>query len=135
MTDQPPLPARTYSVTIDREWRALYAAIWRPEFFARWALGLADSGVRPDGDGWIADGPDGPMRIRFTPHNAFGIMDHVVEAPAGEIHVPLRVVPNGRGAEVMLTLYRQPGMDDERFAADARWVNRDLARLRSVATS
>ncbi len=89
-----------------------------------------------DGDGWTTEGPDGPVRLRFTPHNDHGIMDHWVE-PVGvpAVHVPLRVVANGRGAEVMPTLYRQPGMSDEKFAADAKWISRDLARLRSVVLS
>ena len=127
------LPSRTYSVSIKRDWRALYEQIWRPEFFARWASGLADSEFRQEGDIWLATGPEGPIRIRFTPHNEHGVMDHVVDAGDGtEIHVPLRVIANGDGAEVMLTLFRQPGMDDERFAADARWINKDLARLKAL---
>jgi len=135
MNDERPLAARTYSVTIDRDWRDVYEAIWRPEIFPRWASGLTDASLRPEGDGWIADSADGPVHIRFTPHNDHGVMDHIVETAEGEVHVPLRVVRNGRGAEVMLTLYRQPAMDDERFAADAKWVNRDLARLRSLLNS
>lgn len=27
------LPARTYSISINRDWQALYEAIWRPEVF------------------------------------------------------------------------------------------------------
>lgn len=127
------LPARTFSVSINQEWRALYERIWRPEFFPQWASGLAESGLREDGDGWLADGPEGPIRIRFTPHNDLGVMDHQVDLGGGDqVHVPLRVVQNGEGAEVMLTLFRQPGMDDERFAADIRWVNRDLKALKRL---
>ena len=127
------LPARTYSVSIDRDWRALYDEIWRPGFFAKWASGLSESDLRADGDAWLADGPEGPIRIRFTPHNDYGVMDHFVDpGTGGEIHIPLRVVQNGAGAEVMLTLYRQPEMDDERFAADAKWINRNLNTLKSL---
>ena len=128
------LPARTYSVTINRDWRALYEMIWLPEFFPKWASGLAESDLRDAGDGsWPADGAEGPVRIRFTGHNEFGVMDHHVDLGNGEdVHVPLRVIPNGEGAEVMLTLFRQPSMDDERFAADIKWVNRDLKALKSL---
>jgi len=127
------LPARTYSVSIDRDWRSLYEEIWHPEFFTKWASGLADSALRRDGDGWAANGPEGPIRIRFTPHNDYGVMDHFVDTGAGaEVHIPLRVVQNGAGAEVMLTLYRQPGMSDERFAADAKWINADLKTLKTL---
>ncbi len=61
-------------------------------------------------------------------------MDHFVETGDGrEVHVPLRVIENGDGAEVMLTLFRQPGMSDEDFARDAKWITRDLRALRDYA--
>lgn len=125
------LPARSFSISIDQPWQLLYERIWRPEFFPRWAAGLSESELRPVGDQWLADGPDGPIHIRFTPHNAFGVMDHYVDTGDGnEIYVPLRVVENGEGAEVILTLFRLPSMDDERFAADIKLINRDLKALK-----
>lgn len=127
------LPARTYSVTINHEWQTLYERIWRPEFFQKWASGLAESGLREEGGQWLADGQDGPIRIRFTPHNEHGVMDHFVDQGDGaEIYIPLRVVQNGAGAEIMLTLYRQPDVDDDRFAGDIKWVNRDLKALKGL---
>jgi hypothetical protein len=60
-------------------------------------------------------------------------MDHWVHLSDGQIiYVPLRIVENGSGAEVLLTLFRQPGMSDEQFAADADWVRRDLLALKSM---
>jgi hypothetical protein len=61
-------------------------------------------------------------------------LDHtVVPAPGVEIHVPLRVVANGdAGSEVLLTLFRRPGVSDEEFAADAGWVSRDLRALKAL---
>lgn len=127
------LPARTYSITIKRDWQALYEMIWRPEFFPKWASGLAESDLRKEGDMWLADSADGPVRIRFTPQNGYGVMDHFVDVGDGqEVHVPLRVVQNGDGAEVILTLFRQPDMDDERFAGDIKWINRDLKALKAL---
>ena len=127
------LTARTFSVSIDREWRALYEQIWRPQYFPKWASGLAQSELRQSEDDWLAEGPEGAVRIRFTPHNAYGVMDHIVHTGDGnEVSVPMRVIPNGEGAEVMLTLFRQPGMDDERFSADAKWVVRDLKALKAL---
>lgn len=127
------LPARTFSISIRHEWRALYERIWHPEFFQKWASGLAESDLRSVDGEWLANGPEGPIRIRFTPHNDYGVMDHWVETGDGsEVHIPLRIIENGDDAEVMLTLFRLPGMDDERFAADARWVNRDLKALKAL---
>lgn len=104
------LEARTVSISIERPWRDLYEAVWLPECFQKWASGLSGSSLEKDGEAWKAEGPEGPVRIRFTDHNAFGVVGHHVHAGSGsEIHVPMRGVPNGDGAEVLLTLFRQPG--------------------------
>ena len=127
------LSARTFSISIRHPWQALYERIWHPEAFTQWAAGLANSGLRQQGEMWLADGSDGPITIRFTPHNPFGVMDHVVDPGDGhEIYVPLRVVQNGDGAEVMLTLFRQPGISDEHYAADIKLINRDLRSLKAL---
>ena len=132
----PSLPARTFSISVRQDWQTVYTRIWPPEMFGHWAAGLANSQMRPHGTVWLADGSDGPITIRFTPQNDFGVMDHFVDTGDGrEIHVPLRVVQNGDGTEVMLTLYRQPGMSEERYAADIKLINRDLRSLKALIES
>lgn len=127
------LESRTISVSINRNWNEVYEAIWRPEDFPKWASGLSKSSLTKDGDAWIAEGPEGAIRISFSDHNAFGVMDHCVTLDNGtEIYVPLRVIRNGDGAEVLLTLFRQPGMTDAQFSADAEWVARDLLALKAL---
>jgi hypothetical protein len=72
--------------------------------------------------------------ISFTDHNAFGVMDHWVDLGGGRVvYVPMRVVENGKGAEVLLTLFRQPDMSDAKFAEDQIWVRRDLSALKALA--
>jgi hypothetical protein len=126
------LEARTISVSIRREWRAVYDFAHRPENFARWASGAAKS-LRQEGADWVADGPDGRAILRFAARNDFGVLDHTVILGSGaEIQVPVRVVANGSGCEVMFTLFRQPGMTDAIFARDAEWVAKDLATLKAL---
>ncbi len=129
------LEARTISITIARHWEDVYEAIWRPEDFPRWASGLSASPLVREGDRWSAAGPEGPVRIRFTDRNAFGVMDHHVDTDVGlEMYVPMRIIPNGGGAEVLVTLFRQPGMSEAKFSADAEWVLRDLLTLKALVT-
>ncbi|ONF95610.1 SRPBCC family protein [Sphingomonas jeddahensis] len=128
------LPAIVLSVTINRPWRDVYEAFWRPTDFQRWASGLSEYALRQDGDSWVGKGADGDIRVFFTSHNDLGVMDHRVHPEgADEVHVPLRVIANGNGAEVQLTLFRQPDMDDEAFARDRRWIRSDLAKLKALA--
>jgi hypothetical protein len=122
---------RTISLSIQRDWREVYAFAAAPENFRHWASGLGS--LRREAGQWIADTPDGPLRVRFTPPNDFGILDHhVIPASGDEIYIALRVIANGAGSEIVFTLFRQPGMSDERFAADADWVRRDLETLKRL---
>jgi hypothetical protein len=112
----------------------LYDRFWRPECFPLWASGLSEASLERTGEVWRAKGPDGPITIRFTAHNAFGIMDHWVDVGGGcEVYVPLRVVANGTGCLVSLTLFRLPEMHEFRFARDVAWVERDLEALKRLA--
>ena len=124
------MPARIIHRTIQRDWRSVYAFAAKPENMPRWASGLA-SGLTQDGADWVADGgPIGKIRVRFAAGNDFGVIDHTVTLPNGDVvENALRVVPNGDGAEVMFTLLRQPDMDDEAFESDAAHVARDLEAL------
>jgi hypothetical protein len=127
------LVSRTLSISINLDWHQVYEAVWRPEDFPKWASGLSKSTLTREGNIWKAQGPDGQVTIAFTAHNLFGIMDHWVTLGDGSvIYVPLRIIPNGDGTEVMLTLFRQPGMSEKQFAADAEWIARDLLSLRNL---
>jgi hypothetical protein len=129
------MTARIVHTSIARDWREVYAFMADHEKMPLWASGLS-SGLVRDGDEWIAPGPLGNARVRFAPDNEFGVVDHLVILQDGtEVHNALRVVPNGDGAEVMFTLLKQPSMNDEQFAADASWVEKDLAALKSILES
>ncbi|WP_018240025.1 polyketide cyclase [Ensifer sp. BR816] len=124
------MTARIIHISIERDWRDVYAFMSDHGKMPLWASGLS-SGLKRDGDEWLAPGPLGNARVRFAPDNALGVVDHLVTLENGaKVHNALRVVPNGDGAEVMFTLLRQPGMSDAQFAADAATVEEDLAALK-----
>jgi hypothetical protein len=127
------LESQVLSITVAKPWKEVYEALWRPEIFPKWASGLSKSSLEKVGDVWKAEGPAGPVAIRFSDHNAFGVMDHYVDTGRGpQIYVPLRVIANADGAEVQLTLFRQPGMSEQQFATDMELVRRDLRALKAL---
>lgn len=120
------------SVSIDRSAAEAYEFLSVPENFPKWASGLGKA-LRNDGGAWIAETPDGPATVRFSDRNSLGVLDHSVTLPSGtSVYVPLRVVASGDGCELVLTLFRQPGMSDEKFAADAEWVMHDLHAAKRI---
>jgi hypothetical protein len=129
------LKTRMVSIGIDRDWREVYAFASVPENMPRWASGLGKGFELLDGE-WTGEGPEGPIKMRFTDTNPYGILDHhVLVAPGKELYIPARVIQNGAGAEVTFTVFQREGVTDEEFAADAKWVAKDLATLKQILES
>jgi hypothetical protein len=77
--------------------------------------------------------PQGPVKVRFVPKNDFGVLDHYVSpAPGIEVYVPMRVLSNGSGSEVIFTVFRLPDMSDEKYAEDTGLLEQDLMVLKNV---
>lgn len=130
------LPSQTISLTIPRNRVDLYETIWKPDYFPKWASGLSQTALEQEGSYWKAVGPDGAIKIRFTDHNPYGVMDHYVDVGFGkEVFVPMRVVGNEEGSEVLITIFRQPFTSDEKFAEDVATIERDLQRLHTLLTT
>jgi hypothetical protein len=128
-------PSRNLSVSINRDAKDVYNFVSVPENFLRWASGLGKSLMKVNGE-WVAETPEGPVKVRFTERNEFGVVDHWVSPKPGlRIYIPMRVIPNGSGSELIFTLFRLPDMSDEKFAADAEWVMRDLTSLKNLLES
>ena len=124
--------SRTLSVRINRDACEVYDFASVPENFPKWASGLGKSLTNVHGE-WIARTPQGPVKVRFTKRNDFGVLDHyVIPEQSPEIYIPMRVIANGKGSEILFTLFRLPGMSDEKFAEDAEWVMRDLTALKKL---
>ena len=128
----PALRAKTLSVSIECPPGRVYGFVSNPENLPKWATAFCRS-VRKSKGEWIVETPDGRVRIKFVAKNEFGVLDHHVTLEQGvEIMVPMRVVPNGSGSEVVFTLFQWPNMSEEKFAEDARLVERDLRALKKV---
>ena len=124
--------SHTLSIRIGCPLQQAYAFLAQPENFPQWASGLGNS-IHRAGAVWIAGSPQGPVTVRFTAPNAFGVLDHYVVLDNGEqITIPMRVIANGDGCEIVFTLFRLPAISDEKFAADIAWVQRDLQALKTL---
>lgn len=120
------------SVSINRPADDVYEFASNPANLPQWASGLSGSIKKTDGE-WIAESPMGNVRVKFADENRFGVLDHDVTLPSGEMfYNPMRVFPNGDGSELVFTLYRLPGVSDGAFANDAKTITQDLQTLKSL---
>ena len=124
--------SRHISEWIDRPADQVYEYAAEPANLPQWAPGLGSS-VEKAGEQWFVETSEGRVGFAFVPRNEYGVLDHYVTLPSGEVlYIPLRVIADGRTCEVVFTVRRRPGMTDEDFAADAGAVAADLTRLKQV---
>jgi Polyketide cyclase / dehydrase and lipid transport len=127
-----PSDSRHVSEHIDRSPADVYAYTSDPANLPAWAHGLGSSVDNMDGR-WFVQTPDGPAAVAFAPPNDLGVLDHQVTTPSGRtVHVPMRVLADGDGSEVVFTVRRAPGMTDGELERDAGLVAADLATLKRV---
>ena len=128
-------PSRTLSVTINRAWTEVYDYASDPANLTHWAVGLGTA-FEHAGDDWTFRTPGGePVKMRFTEQNALGVLDHDVILADRTVHVPLRVMPNGDGAEVSFLLLQTPDLSDADLERDAAAVRADLSTLKRLLES
>lgn len=126
-------PAKQISVSINRPPQDVYDFAGNPENLTAWAAGLANAALSKSGDWWVTMSPMGEVKVKFAPENIYGVMDHDVVFPSGEInHNPFRVVKNASGSEVIFTLYHTPQMTEAAFDRDAAMVEKDLLKLKEI---
>lgn len=123
--------AKTLSISIACPPAQICEFVNNPANLPQWAKGLCKS-ARPAGDRWLLDTPSGELFFRFVPPNPFGVLDHFVGTPGGEVYVPMRVIANGEGSELLFTLFQSPALPDAAFAADEKLVAQDLLNLKAL---
>jgi hypothetical protein len=117
---------------IERPAAAVYEYAANPANLPAWAPGLGRS-VENAGGQWFVDTDMGRVQVAFAPPNDFGILDHDVTLPSGEVvYNPMRVISAGGDSEVVFTLRRAAGLSDEEYERDAAAVASDLARLKRL---
>jgi len=126
------IESRTVSVRISRPFPEVYEFMVKPENWNQWATGLGKA-IRQTPEGWVAETQQGQIKVRFTPRNSFGVLDHyVVRSTKPEVYVPMRLIANADGCELLFTLFREPGMTDDRYAGDMEFVKKDLNGLKEL---
>lgn len=129
-------PAHHISVSVNKSRAEVYDFASDPQNLPQWASGLSGAAIKKSGDEWVCDSPMGQVKVKFAPKNTFGVMDHDVTLPSGEVnHNPFRALVNGKSTEVVFTLYRLPRMNDADFQHDAATIETDLKALKRILES
>ena len=89
--------------------------------------------VAPGQNGWFkAVTKFGQGEIKVNGRKELGILDHVWKDPQASWTVYARVVPNGEGATVMMTLFQPPVMTGAQFDAAMKEMDVEMAKLKEI---
>jgi hypothetical protein len=126
------MKSKTMNTFIKTDPKAVYDFVSNLENLPRWASSTFPS-IKEENGEWVVDTPHGQNKVMLAERNNFGILDHHVRLTSGvEVYVPMRVVKNSNGSEVMLTVFQTPEMTDEGYAKDIETVEKDLNHLKTI---
>ncbi len=129
------LHTRTLTVTIDAPLAQVAADLADPTTHPQWATEFYAGPVRPTAGGeFVAPVPmmGGQVRHKLDADLARGILD-LYFAPQGAPYgppIPVRLVPNGDGVDVLWTLTRFPGVSDQAWQQGLAAMARELQALK-----
>jgi hypothetical protein len=126
------MKSKTMSTSIKSDPKTVYDFVSNLENLPRWASSTFPTINEVNGE-WVVDTQNGRNKVMITEKNNFGILDHHVKLTSGvEVYVPMRVVKNGDGSEVMLTVFQALEMTEEGYTKDIRTVEKDLDHLKTL---
>lgn len=128
----------TISVVIERPYAVVYKFLADPRNLPKWidVLGPAYRPAAPME--WVFDKPSfhpGPIRVRFTEHNAYGVLD--IRAYAGDEQIfwaPARAIDLGTSTAVTFGLVTDAdfGQREAWKTSERQWVEADLLTLKTL---
>jgi hypothetical protein len=119
-------------LSLARPLSEIYQFLAEPRNYAKWAA-VTGSMTQIGPSDWKAQTEFGERIIRFTPLNAYGVLDHAVFREGDTpVMMPMRVAANQDGCELTFLFFRRPGVSDAEFASAIEWVTSDFLALQSL---
>ncbi len=123
----------TKTVRIDCDPSAVYAFLCDLANWPRWAVvNIKSTSRTADPEWWDMVTPHGAARLRLRADPRHGILDHDYIDPQASWTVYARVIPNGSGAEFMMTFFQPPSFSDDVFDAQITLIDVELAKLKEI---
>ena len=126
--------SKTFSISINRPVDEVYEFLLDPTNFLKWVfIGHGRMRHLKDRD-WEVETTVGRRVLRFAERMPLGVLDHyALLSENAEPHpIPMRVVANGEGTELIYTSFQRDGQSDEQWSSMLEWVTTDLMTLKTL---
>lgn len=127
--------AETHSITIGRKPEEVFDFLADINNWTQFSLFAKKVEYLGD-ERWLVHSPQGEVVVTTMFDRQRGLLDHYAEpSPGMKILFPYRVVPNEDQSELMFTLFQPPGLSDEHFVEQRKWVFEDFKRIKNIIES
>src|SRR4051812_48253361 len=97
---------KTLSITISRPWKDVFDFLADAENLPRWNRGYCRQ-LKKQAGKWCMDSPLGEVQVQLITDHFSGVLDQqIIPSTGPAFRVPLRVLENGEGSEVVMTVFR-----------------------------
>ena len=85
---------------------------------------------------WIAHTSQGNVRVIPKFDREFLLLDTICIIASGEEQfIPYRVVPNGKGSELIMTNQQTASVSDEEYTEQLEWMHTELETIKKILES
>ncbi len=124
--------AATRSISIEAHPAWVFEYVSNPANLPQWSRSFCLSVSQQD-EAWIIETPHGPVQVYIQAFSDSGVVDqYLFPSPEVQVHIPMRVLPNGSGTEFIFTLFQPDDISDEDYRQEVYWVEQELMILKQV---
>ncbi|MFA5975121.1 MAG: RNA-binding protein [Elusimicrobiota bacterium] len=127
------LRSKTLTASLPHDVQALFAKIADPDSLPQWHPNACRS-IRRENGQILAESPRGPMGIRLIRDDRALLVDLIMCLSEGiEFTTSIRLLQNGSGSEIIMTMIQPQGLSDSTFNEQVHWAENALRGLRKTA--
>jgi hypothetical protein len=128
------MSSEAISIVIEQPFDEVYRFLVDPLNFPSWGPPQTSDMRHLGGGDWLVDFQRGPMILRFTEPNLYGVLDYRIFRPGdapGHL-VSVRLLALGEACELTMIWRQRPGVSHEHFTAEGQAIRGYFARLKAL---
>lgn len=102
------------------------------QILLNWPSKMCTDAKKGDDGWWSFTTPRGQAKMKFHENDLFRILDHEFVDDEATWDVPMRVVPNDDGSEVIITLFKPASFSDELFSERMKEMEKMMESMKQI---
>jgi hypothetical protein len=126
------LRSDTRSVFVDCDSQKAFKFVSSLDNLPKWEPSVCTK-VTKEGGQYLCDTPAGEHGIRAEANSSLGVIDRYLSLTRDEeLMLPMRIIPNGSGCEVLSTIFHHSDISNDEYTRRVRLMEEELSSLKNI---